>query len=539
MDERFRFVMTDGRKAIQVSDLPANAWTIVRGSADEGDLDKLYATVSWLYRAVEIRALAVSGMPFDVKRGDEVIYQYDGAAGEEPPPDDLAWLADLPALLQRTEAATVLGGRAYWEKRESLAQQLGVSNRLGPWGLAWMLPTSVWPKLASDGLSHFERRVAADAEPVRLEPEEVVYFWPPDPSVELGPAAKYPGRAVMRNAGVIGNMDVFLEDYFERGMVKATLLKYKDKISKEEGERVKEWWRRVFTGIKNAFATEVVRGDFEPLTIGEGVGDLGETPLTEQEREAIATGMGVPQSLMSKKPGGLGDSTDGDVIWFYRFTVIPEWNWMAPVLNRQLFWPLGLHLVPRPQRLTVMQEDEEQRSQAFRAYVGSGTDAGLTPKAAVAVLGVAIPDDIESPFKETPAVPVPLAAADESPAEDDPPEPDAQRALTPAERALYEEEAGRFLRWAKNRGWDVDVVDFETDVLTPAGKRALLKAKRPFTVSDEEQPVDVQPMAQVDPEDDVAQAVRAFRRWAEENEPELLTLLDSEVKETDDAQDIA
>ena len=149
--------------------------------------------------------------------------------------------------------------------------------------LRWYLPWSVEPALNGvtssslfrhdpalphGDLQGFIRRDPKGVTPKRLEIEDVLYFWYPDHSVEIGSARNYPGKSVMQNAGVIGALDLFLKGYFERGMVKATLLKYKNQLSNDEAKRVKEWWRRVFTSVKNAFATEVVRGDFETMEQG-------------------------------------------------------------------------------------------------------------------------------------------------------------------------------------------------------------------------------------------------------------------------------
>ena len=73
-------------------------------------------------------------------------------------------------------------------------------------------------------LLYFERDLGGGlAEPKRLEVEDVVYFWKPDPSVEIGPAQDTPGRAALAAAGVLEGMDTYLASYFKRGMVKQML----------------------------------------------------------------------------------------------------------------------------------------------------------------------------------------------------------------------------------------------------------------------------------------------------------------------------
>lgn len=453
----------DGMKAVRLDDLPDEAWTyVLGGDGSQEDVDKLFATVAWMYRAVTLRAQAVATMPFEIvpELGADPVYEFDGVTAKDAPPDKLTWVEDLPELLLQTEAASVLGGRAYWERRPNLLQ----SRTLG---FAWLVPWSITPKYDKQkgDLSHFERE-RTEGKPKEMEPgEDVIYFWYPDYSVEIGPAKIYPGRAVMQNAGVIGSMDMFLQGYFDRGLVKATLLKYLNPLGKDDARAVKKWWKRVVTGVKNAFATEVVRGDFEAMTIGEGIADLRDNALTDKERESIATGLGVPNSMLISKPGGLGDNTTMDERWFYQWTVMPECAWIFRVINRQILHPAGFHIVAKPQTLSVMQEDEEQRAAAFRAYVGGPQDDGLPVETAIQVLGIAVPDGLPLSRKEV------EKEEKEEQMENMPPEMQQQQQNPPPPPSPeQQEEAATLRRWIRNRqdqGRPIDLTNFESNVLRP------------------------------------------------------------------------
>jgi hypothetical protein len=320
----------------------------------------------------------------------------------------------------------------------------------------WMRPDSVKPKFSTtDGLTGFTRTIAGVERP--FEVDDFVYFWLPDPFVELGPARHYPGKAAMNAAGVLANMDAFLAGYFDRGMIKATLLKYTQPISEDEAKRVKEWWGRIFQGIKNAFSTEVVRGDFDTLTIGEGVSELQNSALTAEQREAICTAMGVPQSKVTANAANYA-TKQGDDLSFIQDTIAPECKWIAAVVNRQLLGPMGLRLAFKPDELAVMQEDETQRANSLKLLV----DAGMSLEMALAVLGYDLPEGIElrEPKAETPAQLMPFTGQ---------PQP------VPAgpEDGERIEETRRFMRWAKKRT-NPDPDQFESMVLSTAEKRALL-----------------------------------------------------------------
>lgn len=434
-----------GYKGVRLENLPEEAWQIVTGEGSKKDMEKFYGAVSWLYRCVNARAAQVANMPFVITQGDTVLMTQDDDA-----PEQMTWLNDLPDLLYRAEAAVLLCGQAYWFRERNLMKTLNAR---------WVLPDSVRPLIhEKDGLTGFERRVGNKTVP--LEVDDLVYFWPPDPFVELGPAENYPGRAALAAANVLFEMDGFLAGYFARGMVKATLLKYTDAITKEEGERVKEWWRRVATGVKNAFSTEVVRGDFETLVVGEGLKDLENTALTADEREAICTALGVPQSKVTANAANYA-TKQGDDLSFIQDTIAPECRWLASVINKQLLQPMGLRLAFKPNELSVMQEDEEQRSASLINLV----NAGMPLPVALDVLGYDLPEDTDPTSWATVGAPTPTARPQAVA-----PEPMAEKTADPE----WLEESRRFTRWAKKRT-DPDPDQFESMVLSPDDKLALLE----------------------------------------------------------------
>ena len=428
-----------GYKGVRLEDLPEEAWRIVAGEGRQSGAAKLYATVAWLYRCVDVRAGAVAHMPYEVRKGETVITSQDDAA-----PEQFGWLNDLPGLLYRTEAAVALTGRAYWFRERNLLRTLAVR---------WLRPDSVTPVIDRDGLGGFRRQVGGQE--LLLDVDDVVYFWLPDPFVELGPAEHYPGKAALTAAGVLSSMDEFLTGYFDRGMIKATLLKYTQPISADEGKRVKEWWQRVVTGLKNAFATEVVRGDFDTLVIGEGLHDLQNTALTVEQREAVCTALGVPQSKVTANAANYA-TKQGDDLSFIQDTIAPECRWLAGEINRQLLGPMGLQLVFKPDSLPIMQEDEAQRAQSLKTLV----EAGMSLEMALEVLGYDLPDGIA--LRESTAVTV---GQQEVPFRDDWDDSERERV----------EETRRFLRWARKRS-NPDPEQFESVILSPEAKVALLEA---------------------------------------------------------------
>ncbi len=318
----------------------------------------------------------------------------------------------------------------------------------------WLLPNSIKPKITGEGLQYFERSTKRGM--VRMEVEDVLYFWPPDIGVEIGPAQNYPALAAVSAASVLRGASTFLKNYFDRGLVKATILTYQQPVTPDEAERIKTMWRRVVQGVQNAFSSLIMRGDFNPIVIGEGLGDLSDNNLTTEQREDISTALGVPQSKLFMPPGGLGDNVTPTDLAFFTDTVVPETVWIAEAWNKQIFEPARLSLVFTPQKMAIYQEDEVQRANAFAQY----RSGGMTLEAALAVLGIHIPEgiDVEEEKPEPPPMlqpimpqPVPVNEEEENEA---------------AEKA-------RFRRWAQRRVYP-NPDDYKTDILSTAEKVAIL-----------------------------------------------------------------
>ena len=116
---------------------------------------------------------------------------------------------------------------------------------------------------------------------------------------KFGPAKNYPGRAAANSCGVLLNIDLFAEGFFERGAIKAMLLTVKGMPAEAERSKLEEWWRSVVAGIKNAFGAKVINAEaVTPVVIGEGMKELENVTIGQEKREDIAIALGIPMSIL-------------------------------------------------------------------------------------------------------------------------------------------------------------------------------------------------------------------------------------------------
>lgn len=350
------YTLIDGKKAIPINALPEEAWTILSGADQGTEESRYYDSVAWLYRCVNIRANALAQVPWAIVRGETDIWLSDDPA----PPTGFEWAADLPALFAQTEAALTILGKAFW---------FVTQNKVRPLGLRWLTPTSITPIWDEvKGIIGYKRQLSKREVPLKLE--EIVYFALRNPLHETEEGTS-PAQAAMAASGVLFNVDKFASGFFERGAIKATLLTVPPNSPKAEVEKLDAWWKRTFRGNSKAWETAVTPTSVEPKVIGEGIAELGNSELSREKREDIATALGIPHSLVFSDAANYATAQQ-DELNFLRYTVIPAANVVAECINKQLLTRYGYSLQFRPQQMDAYQEDENARSTSLSALVSAG-----------------------------------------------------------------------------------------------------------------------------------------------------------------------
>jgi len=389
-----RVTLFDGQsiKSMPLSNWTADDFYTVFGSyfgSDDKTPRSLYAAVGWLYACVNLRADRIASLPWAIFQGDKQLLNND---------DDLsayAYLDNFSYLLELTEIALCLYGYAYWFKSRNA--------RNAPLGLRWFAPDTMQPLYdPTVGIAGFRRfqggvntmgaagSFAPSSEASRTyTPDDIVYFKLPNAFSELAPGPP-PGQAAMADAQVLNHMSEFTSAFFGRGAIKATVLRVDPDTMDDQLQKIEAWWKRFFSGIKKAWSTAAIRSNsLEAVVVGEGLESLTNADLTTERRTAIATAFSVPESIVASNAVNYATAQQ-DEINFINNCIVPESRLIQYELNRQLFAPVGLHFRFEPERLSAMQEDEEQRAQAYSLYV----NAKVRPSIAAQLVGLNLPDGV-------------------------------------------------------------------------------------------------------------------------------------------------
>lgn len=376
----------------KVKALVSNAdW--LRGYDSSGGVDRItgsdtaYALVPLIYRAVKLRADAISSVPIHVWQGER----------------DMGWPfeADAAELIWKTEAALMLCGFALWLK---------TPNERRPKDVQWVNPYTV--KIEYDeksGKLSFRQEGATKNSGPWTE-DQVVYFQEFNPKNDLG-AGISPASVSIEDARLLRYLTRFAGRYFENGAMPVTLLGFEYSPSDEEAQRVEKWFRRMATGIRNAWRVLALRGKVSPTVLTPPPKDLEMKELNNQARHNVAMAFGIPQTMLED---AANYATAGEHrLSFWQDTVRPRGRIYEGVINRQLFKSLGMRIQLDFEEMGIFQVDEAERSGALYNLTQAGFDA-LT---AAEVLGYQLTDEQRARIEAEAAQPTPTPTPTQPPPE--------------------------------------------------------------------------------------------------------------------------
>lgn len=324
--------------------------------ATEQQLFNAYALCPWIYRAVEIRQNAITNVPLG-------LYKIGGSDDLSANPSYDALMKQVSGLIGLFEASTNLYGASY-----AIIEKNQFGRNPTP---RWLSPSTLqvfYDELA--GIKYVHRQLQTISMDIQLD--QLMYVWLPNYSSELGPGIS-PAQTTFRNANILINQDKYLDRYFESGAVRPTLLMYagnvtgaeKNPRSNPELTLIQRIWNRLVKGLD---ASNVLPDNVTPHAVGDPAKDTTSKEIVEGQRESVATGFGIPHSIMMSNAANYATSQQD---WYnlYDQTIVPAARRHIDAFNTQWLAPLGLELRVEPQRLEAYQYVQLQTATAINSLV--------------------------------------------------------------------------------------------------------------------------------------------------------------------------
>lgn len=343
-----------GVKSIPIEAFPASYWRILEGKPDDSNpisVQNAYKMVPVMKSAIQLRANSVASFPYQIVRnGEDVTHAQDM----------IELMHTLRPLLKKVELNLCIYGHAYLLIEKN---RFGISKRMRS-----LMPLTMKPIIdQTKGLVGFYRTM--NEKTYQLSLDEVIYFWTDSVDAEIGPGTS-DAETAMRAASTLYFLDTFLENFWKRGAIKATLLTVGGATQQAEIEKLEAWWKRFISGVKNAWQSVGIRADVKPIVIGDTLKDTVNPDLTEQSRTDVLTALGVPHSLVLSNAATYA-TAQVDRLGFYENTVYPEALAICNALNDQYFTRFNIRIVPVPNKLETYQRNEIDKAQGVIQLTGS------------------------------------------------------------------------------------------------------------------------------------------------------------------------
>lgn len=408
-----KLIYYDGLKHADLNSDDPSVWTFLSGGR-QTLTDEYYSRVAAAFRAFNLKANTVGGMPFclykaSAKNGKKALptgnEQIDDAAEDEEFDSSATWENKVgflpnPSELFRLDTLSYMTSNTVYNVRTTDA--LGYKQR----GLYHAVASTFTPETdpVSGALVRIWRQVGASREEFKPEDKRLFRAWRLDHTTEVLPSPNTEARAIMHAAGVMYYADFWVQNFYRRGGIKPTLIAMKGLIGNEAKEDKEKSWTDFLRGL-GRFTNRIARifnaESMDIQSFGSGVDDMKDNKIYEQALANIAMGVGMPLSLLMANSANYATAKEEKATW-YENDIIPLCNWLAYEYNRQIFEPIGLRLEFKPETLDPQQEDETERAQAMSAYMKVVNECPTYEvfEGMAAMMGLEMPDELKEALKK-------------------------------------------------------------------------------------------------------------------------------------------
>lgn len=382
------------------ADMPVNDERAWQGIGEPPKDSELYGKVAAVYRAAQLSAQAASSVPFAIVKGDKDLDtsdEWQNEVGFMPDPKELIRLWRISGFMTNT----------CYGFMESVRGQKN---------LRYIAPNTMSVEALVDGTLKFNRTIGSGTTPHKPMPKGPLWYaFRLDYDTELLPSANTEFRAANQAAGIVYWSDLWTQHYFKRGAVKPALLGIKGNIQPAERERMENIFDKIYRNVYSWAIKAINSEHMEVIPLGDGLGDLGDTPVYRQALENIAMASGMPLSLLLANSANYATASAEYASW-YRDGVVPWCDFIAGSLNRLLFEPMDMRFEFRPDEGQPDKEEEVAKAsaaQTLSTILLQGNYEQDVIKVAFETVGIEVPawfkwtkakepEPSETPVAETP-----------------------------------------------------------------------------------------------------------------------------------------
>ena len=339
-----------------------------------GNSAALKRLVPDLAHAVDMTAVAVSGLPF------EIVSESSGEIFDT----STDWKNKLgglenPQRLIYLIASSLCGGAAYVIPQRT--------PRL-IFDLQYAAPHTIQPQILHEGLQYFDR-ASDQGKTERFKPKELLYFWLPDSDVEIGPAENHPLGSASLDAQLVFNLKNTMNTYGERGFVPITLLGAKGMPSGDERAKAEGFFDRLLRGGFDVLAKIVNADALSLIRVGAGMDELKQSYLEirRDAKESIADAFGIPTALFMSDNAFASEFDALRKQWYSASRFVGIYQTIQEVFSDQLLKQYGYSFRFAIETLDIFQEDESKRAASLNSFVSAVNTSPDIAQLGMGILG--------------------------------------------------------------------------------------------------------------------------------------------------------
>jgi len=328
-----------------------------------GNESAVFKDLAYIYRAVLLRANAISEIPWSILKGRR---------------EWKKWPPALTDLFFTLECDLCVYGAGYTRI---------ISNGNEVADLQRLSPSTMRIERDEKGIKYFEFNAGSTKE--KFNPKEIIYIRLYHPIEDVLPGIS-PTQVALDAANLGINANKFADAFFQHGAIPGIIFEVEGTVDEAEKRRATEAWDRMFGGIVNKFKTAILGQGMKANVIGAPPKDVAMPELMGEVRKQVAVAFGIPLDMLSQESANFATAvTHAKTFWTH--TVVPEAKRIEDAFNQQFFYTLGGYLRFDTESTIIMSEDEAARADAVHSLVKSG----LPLKTALATLGYTIPPGLD------------------------------------------------------------------------------------------------------------------------------------------------
>lgn len=315
------------------------------------NLEKAYRCVPWLHRGVNLRADAVSRVPWHIET--------TGGADVTEREEWQYLVIKMRRLLALTEKSLTKHGKAFW---------LIETNRMGKKATPRYIPARSVTPLTDPvrGIIGFEIAWSGGSKTYPLD--QVVYFVLDNDESEILPDIP-PAQVALEAAGLLYASNAVPARFYAGGMVPVSLVTVPITTQQSDVDKIESFFKRMATGMRKMFNALGVREGVDVKTVGHNLKDSITEEITRAARDDVAVALvGVPTMLDATSANYATASSE--TVNFILNIVFPECDTIQDIANEQFFMRLGLKFVFDKSQHEIMQSIQLAQSQAAVSLAG-------------------------------------------------------------------------------------------------------------------------------------------------------------------------